>query len=134
MGTDTFVSIEHVTANYGDDTLIGNEEGNWFWTFAGTDTLTGNGGNDLFTVGYGTKVLNGGVGSDTVEISDTAFEPLYTQDGIIVSLLKQGQAQATGVGNWTLTNIENLSGFYGNDQFSGDNNANILSGEGVTTA
>ena len=27
MGIDTFVGIEHITANYGDDTLIGNEAG-----------------------------------------------------------------------------------------------------------
>lgn len=130
MGTDTFVGIEHVTANYGDDTLIGNDVGNWFWTFSGTDTLTGNGGDDLFTVGAGTKIISGGSGSDTVEIADTAFEPAYTAAGVIVSLLKQGQAQVTGVGSWTLTGIENLSGFYGNDQLTGDNNANILSGEG----
>lgn len=130
MGTDTFVGIEHITANYGDDTLIGNEDGNWFWTFSGTDRLTGNGGDDLFTVGLGTKILNGGTGSDTVEIVDMAFEPAYTVDGVVISLLKQGQAQATGVGSWTLTSIENLSGYYGNDQLTGDNNVNILSGEG----
>jgi len=130
MGTDTFIGIEHITANYGDDTLTGNDAGNWFWTFNGTDTLRGNGGDDLFTTGIGTKILDGGSGSDTVEVSDTAFEPLYTDAGVAISLLKQGQAQAVGIGNWTLTSIENLSGFYGADRFIGDNNANILAGEG----
>ena len=130
MGTDTFVGIEHITANYGDDWLIGNDAANWFWTFSGTDVLTGNGGDDLFTVGLGDKVLDGGIGSDTVEILDLAFEPAYTSAGIVVSLLLQGQVQATGVGMWNLTGIENLSGSYGDDQFTGDNNANILAGEG----
>jgi Ca2+-binding RTX toxin-like protein len=130
MGTDTFIGIEHITANYGDDTLIGNDAGNWFWTFNGTDTLTGNGGDDMFTVGLGTKVIDGGTGADTVEIIDLAFEPLYTADGVAVSLLQQGQAQETGIGAFTLTSIENLSGFYGSDEFTGDDNANILAGEG----
>jgi len=130
MGTDTFIGIEHITANYGDDTLTGNDSGNWFWTFNGTDTLRGNGGDDLFTTGIGTKILDGGSGSDTVEVSDTAFEPLYTDAGVAISLLKQGQVQAVGIGDWTLTSIENLTGFYGADRFTGDNNANILAGEG----
>jgi Ca2+-binding RTX toxin-like protein len=128
MGTDTFIGIEHITANYGDDTLIGNEAGNWFWTFSGTDNLSGNGGNDYFTVGAGDKIADGGIGVDTIEISDTAFVPLYGAGGIAVSLGLQGSAQATGVGNWTLTNIENLGGSWGADRLNGDANANILAG------
>ena len=45
-----------------------------------------------------------------------------------MSLALQGAAQATGVGNWTLTNIENLGGWYGDDELTGDDNANILAG------
>ena len=56
--------------------------------------------------------------------------PHYGADGITVSLALQGQAQATGVGNWTLTGIENLSGNFGDDEFTGDDNANILAGIG----
>jgi len=128
MGTDTFLGIEHITANYGNDTLTGNEAANWFWTFSGNDVLSGNGGNDYFTVGQGDKVADGGSGSDTIEISDTAFTPAYTAAGITVSLALQGTAQATGVGNWTLTNMENLGGSFGADRLTGDANANILAG------
>ena len=128
MGTDTFVGIEHITANYGNDTLTGNEAANWFWTFNGTDVLSGNGGNDYFTVGQGDKTADGGTGSDTIEIIDTAYQPLYTAAGITVSLALQGAAQATGVGNWTLTNMENLGGSWGADRLTGDANANILAG------
>ena len=128
-GHDTLIGIEHVTATYQDDTLIGNDVGNWFWTFSGTDTMSGLGGDDYFTVGLGTKTINGGTGVDTVEIIDLAYTPAYTEAGIAVSLLLQNKAQATGVGSWTLTSIENLSGFYGADRLTGDANANILAGE-----
>jgi len=93
-------------------------------------TLFGHGGDDYFTVGQGTKVIDGGTGSDTVEIDDQAWVPAYTADGITVSLVLQGLAQATGVGNWTLTGIENLSGSFGSDEFTGDGNDNTLAGAG----
>ncbi len=128
MGTDTFVGIEHITANYGNDTLTGNEAANWFWTFNGTDILSGNGGNDYFTVGLGDKTADGGTGVDTIEVLDLAFEPAYTADGITVSLALQGAAQATGIGNWTLTSMENLGGSWGADELTGDANDNILAG------
>ncbi|UUR07176.1 calcium-binding protein [Sphingomonas glaciei] len=128
MGIDTFIGIEHITSNYGNDTLIGNEADNWFWTFSGTDTLSGNGGNDYFTVGLGDKIADGGSGNDTIEVYDLAFQPAYTSAGITVSLALQGTAQATGIGNWTLTNIENLGGSFGADRLTGDGNANILAG------
>ena len=128
MGTDTFVGIEHITANYGNDTLIGNEAANWFWTFSGSDNLSGNGGDDYFTVGQGDKMADGGAGVDTIEILDLAYQPAYTADGITVSLALQGMAQATGVGTWTLTNMENLGGSWGADELTGDANANILAG------
>lgn len=128
QGLDTFVSIDHVTATYGDDTLVGNGAANWFWTFSGTDTLSGNGGNDYFTVGLGNKTADGGSGIDTIEIYDLAWEPLYTAAGITVSLALQGSAQQTGVGAWTISNMENLGGYFGADELTGDGNANILAG------
>jgi Ca2+-binding RTX toxin-like protein len=128
QGVDTLISIEHITATYGDDTLTGNDAANWFWTFSGTDRLSGNGGNDYFTVGLGDKFIDGGSGTDTVDILDLAFAPSYTNAGVTVSLLAQGSAQATGIGNWTLTSIENLGGWYGNDRLTGDGNANVLAG------
>ena len=129
LGNDTLIGIEHVTAGYGDDTLIGNESGNWFWAFSGTDTLIGNGGDDYFTVGLGTKHIDGGEGADTLEIIDMAFAPAYTADGVTISLLTQGESQETGIGSFWIDGIENLSGFYGSDSFTGDNGVNILAGE-----
>jgi len=128
QGTDTLLSIEHITATYGNDTLIGNEFANWFWTFSGNDTLTGNGGNDYFTVGDGNKVVSGGSGIDTLEIAEFAYVPLYTAEGITVTLATPGAAQSVGTGTWTITGVENLGGFNGDDDFTGDDNVNVLAG------
>ncbi|MCH8617149.1 calcium-binding protein [Sphingomonas sp. SM33] len=127
-GNDTLIGIEHITATNFDDNLTGNDSGNWLWSLSGNDTLAGNGGDDLFTVGQGNKIIDGGTGTDTVEILDQAFFQLYTEDGITLSLAKQGTVQATEVGDWTLTNIENLGGWYGNDHLTGDGKANVLLG------
>ncbi|UUR08106.1 beta strand repeat-containing protein [Sphingomonas glaciei] len=128
QGFDTLVSIEHVTATYGDDILTGNEAQNWFWSFSGSDQLSGNGGDDYFTVGRGNKIISGGEGIDTVDILDLATSPLDTLNGLTISLALQGTPQATGTGNWTLSGIENLGGWYGNDKLIGDGNGNVLAG------
>jgi len=130
LGVDTLLGIEHVNTTFGNDTVHGNDAANWIWTYGGFDQLYGHGGDDYFTVGRDDKVIDGGDGSDTVEIDDDALSPLYGANGITVDLRLQGQAQATGTGNWTLTGIENLSGNFGNDRFTGDANANILAGAG----
>ncbi|QNM83879.1 hypothetical protein H8M03_06070 [Sphingomonas sabuli] len=129
QGTDTLVSIEHISATYGNDTLTGNAAANWFWSFGGYDVLSGNGGNDYFTVGAGDKAIDGGTGVDTVEIFDLGYAQIYQANGgISVSLMLQGQAQSTGTGNWTLTNVENLGGAELNDVLIGDNANNVLAG------
>ncbi len=130
LGIDTLTGIEHVNTTYGNDTVNGNAAGNWLWTNAGFDQLFGHGGDDFFTVGRDDKIIDGGDGSDTVEIDDQAYTPLYGANGITVDLRQQGQAQSTETGNWTLSNIENLSGNYGADRFYGDDGANILAGAG----
>ncbi|HEX2802634.1 MAG TPA: calcium-binding protein [Sphingomicrobium sp.] len=129
QGNDRLVSIEHITSNYGNDTLTGNAAANWFWTFSGFDTLSGNGGNDYFTVGADDKVVDGGDGIDTIEIADFSYAQVYQNaGGITVSLELQGAAQWVGTGYWTLSNIENLGGFSHNDHLTGDSNANVLLG------
>jgi Ca2+-binding RTX toxin-like protein len=128
-GTDTISGIEHITATNQNDTLTGTEDANWFWTFAGNDVLSGGGGDDLFTVASGNKIINGGTGSDTVQVFDQSSNPVYTSAGITVSLQLQGTAQATGIGSWTLTNVENLVGGGGNDTLTGDNGNNVILGD-----
>lgn len=128
LGLDTLTGIEWITAGYGNDTLTGDAADNWFWTFGGNDVLSGNDGDDFFTVGAGDKVVDGGAGNDTLDIADLALSPVYTAAGVDISLALQGQAQATGIGAFTLTAVENLGGFYGADRLTGDAAANVLAG------
>ena len=132
MGWDTLVNIENVSGTAFADTLTGDDNDNWLWgstggfgSTANNDILSGGGGNDLLTVGYGVHSLSGGSGTDTVR---------YTENGgpevdLTLSLAAQGGAQSTGAGDWTLTDIENLSGGLLNDLLTGDGNANVLAGD-----
>ncbi|HEY6661371.1 MAG TPA: calcium-binding protein, partial [Sphingomicrobium sp.] len=126
QGMDTLTGIEHVSGTAFDDTLTGDGGDNWIWGQGGTDVLTGNGGNDLVTAGApGDLIADGGSGTDTLSVNDNgAGSP-----GVTVSLALQGGAQATGIGTYTLSEFENLSGSSGNDTLTGDGNNNLLAGD-----
>ncbi|NTS66788.1 M10 family metallopeptidase C-terminal domain-containing protein, partial [Sphingomonas sp. HHU CXW] len=95
----------------GNDTLIG---------LGGNDTLDGGNGDDLLLGGSGDNTLIGGAGTDTASYADATV-------GVTVDLSIFG-AQATGVGNDTLTGIENLLGSTFADTLTGDAGANRLDG------
>ncbi|WP_309087228.1 type I secretion C-terminal target domain-containing protein [Phenylobacterium sp.] len=127
-GTDTLISIEHVTGSNGSDNITGNDGDNWLWGLdQGTETINGGGGNDLVFVGAGAHVLDGGAGTgDTL-----GFYAMSLVYPIQVSLAAQGGPQTTGNGSMTLTGFENLSGTtWGGDTLTGDGNANVLAGWG----
>ena len=136
QGMDTLTGIENLSGTVFADMLIGDGGDNWLWgstaNFGGTtsatnnDTINGNGGNDLIEVGIGNHVVDGGADNDTFRFTENFT---VTDPGISVSLLLQGSAQASGSGNWTLSNFENLSGGQGNDTLTGDGNANRITGE-----
>ena len=137
QGWDTLTGIEYVSGTPFADTLTGDANDNILWGSAATidvasnwvstsnnDTLDGGDGNDLLVVGIGNQRLIGGNGTDTV-----AFTENFGDDPPIhVSVALQGAPQDTGVGMWTLTGIENLSGGDDSDQLTGDVNANVLAG------
>ena len=135
QGNDTLVGIEHVSGTIFGDVLTGNDGDNWIWgspatladatiSAANNDVLDGQGGNDLLVVGIGNHSIDGGTGTDTLAFTENA----NNDPAVSVSLALQGAAQVTGQGNWTITNIENLSGGTNNDTLTGDGNANILGG------
>ena len=126
QGNDTLISIEHVSGTSFDDTLIGNGGDNWVWGEGGNDTLSGGGGNDLVQTGApGNVVADGGAGTDTLSVSDNGAGSAP----VTVSLALQGVAQATGIGTYTLTGFENLSGSSAGDTLTGDGGANVLAGD-----
>lgn len=64
-GSDTLVSIEHLTGSAYADTLTGNAGANTIQGGAGNDTISGGAGNDSLRGGLGNDRLNGGTGNDT---------------------------------------------------------------------
>ena len=130
-GFDVLTGIEHVFSSYyaSNDTLIGDDGGNWFFATGGNDNLAGNGGDDLFTLGTGDKTIDGGDGSDTVQIWEIAGTDYnQTPVNLTISLGPDGGSQSTGGVTFTLTGIENLSTWKGNDTLVGDGADNILAG------
>lgn len=87
------------------------------------DILTGDAIDNVIEGGLGDDTLNGGgntVAGDTASYAGAA-------NAVNVSLAIAG-AQATGVGNDTLSNFENLLGSVYDDTLTGDGNNNVLDG------
>lgn len=117
---DTIVNIENVVGNSGDDTFGGDTQDNRF---------EGREGDDNFIASGGADVLFGGVGLDTVDYSS------FASAGFIDVAL-EGEAQSVvnvaGSDNDVISGIENVVGTSGADSIIGDEQANILEGEGGT--
>jgi Ca2+-binding RTX toxin-like protein len=132
QGIDTLTGIEALSGTPFNDSLTGDNDVNWlisadFDAAGGDDQLYGMGGNDLLEVAAGNHLLDGGADVDTLSFNALGFE---LTGGVTVSLLLQGIAQATGLGNMTISNVENLSGTRNADVLTGDGGANSLYGAG----
>jgi Ca2+-binding RTX toxin-like protein len=100
-GSDTLQGIEIVFGSFeGDDVLLGDDGPNAFHGFGGDDVIDGRGGVDLYTFSQ-------------------APEP-------VVADLETGEA--TGEGNDTLSNIEDLIGSLFDDELRGTDGPNLLLG------
>ncbi|NEQ52761.1 MAG: calcium-binding protein, partial [Leptolyngbya sp. SIO3F4] len=120
---DQLQNLEGVIGSIYDDILIGNSNDNVIAALSGNDLLIGNEGFD---------VLDGSDGSDTASyIRDpngvTVFLEFLFTPGVGLAFDGFG---ATDL----LLDIENVTGSAGNDQITGDNNANtIFAGAGNDT-
>lgn len=85
-----------------------------------SDLLKGKGGEDTLIGGAGDDTLIGGTGRDTASFTQSA-------NGVTASLQA---GTATGEGNDTLLQVENLFGSEHGDSLTGDKYANQLSGSG----
>ncbi len=61
---DDFINISSVRAGTGNDTMIGNDQHNFFWGNDGDDVIFGEGGDDIIAGGRGNDALRGGDGAD----------------------------------------------------------------------
>jgi Ca2+-binding RTX toxin-like protein len=112
--------VDTLTAGAGNDTLVGG---------SGNDQLTGSGGNDLYlfdadtALGTDRVTEASGGGADTIDFSGTAA-------GVALNLGIVGNQTVNGnlVINLSASQVENASGGDGNDTFTGNTQANVLSG------
>jgi serralysin len=65
-GSDTLISIEHLSGSAFNDVLGGNSGNNDLKGGSGNDQLNGGGGNDALEGGNGDDILNGGSGADAL--------------------------------------------------------------------
>ncbi len=108
---DAFFSVENLTGGDGDDILIGDGNEN---------ILSGGAGDDELTGGLGDDTLDGGAGNDTASYRDRSVD--------VTASLAAGTGGVSGETDSYLS-IENLAGGEGQDQLTGDGNANKLFGQ-----
>ncbi|MBK8177018.1 MAG: calcium-binding protein [Rhodospirillales bacterium] len=144
--TDTLISLSHVESSNGNDTVTGDSDintlkgnnGNDFLYGgggndnlqggAGDDRLFGDDGNDLLQGGDGYDYLTGGNGNDTLDggAGTDVADYRYSSANWTINL-------ATGVATSgsetdTLISLSHVQGSNGNDNVTGDSNANTLIG------
>ncbi|HJV53156.1 MAG TPA: hypothetical protein VJ652_16935, partial [Noviherbaspirillum sp.] len=113
---------DSVSGDEGDDTVMGGAGNDTLDGGTGDDSVHGGDGDDVLRGGAGNDTLDGGAGNDTADYSDDTL-------GVDVDLGgAPGTATGPGIGNDTLTGIENVTGGSGNDTLHGDDNDNTLEG------
>lgn len=117
-GSDTLSGIENVTGGTGNNTMTDN---------ALSNTLTGGNGNDVFmmTADNTLDSVAGGQGIDTLNYTASVSNLTINLAGLPVVF-----GSGTGLGLDVFSGIENFTGGAGNDNITGDNQANTLIGGG----
>jgi serralysin len=114
--------IENAIGGSGTDIITGNDSDNSLQGNGGTDTLNGGIGNDHLWGGAGADVHNGGVGGiDYARYDDANW------GNLVISLSTPSSNTGAAAGD-TYIDIEAVIGGTGDDQITGNNNANYLYG------
>lgn len=122
--------VENVIGGAGNDTINGSPQNNrlegrggndTLFGEAGQDTLEGGEGNDTLIDFYGKTVLKGGNGNDTADYSQHSAGCNLSLDGVA----NDGES---GEGDNIFSDVENITGGYGDDTIFGNANANTLKG------
>ncbi len=135
-GTGGIKNIGIVIGGSGNDTLIGDNNGDVLMGNGGNDTLSGGSGRDLLFGGTGSDILNGGAGQDILFDSTTNFGSNWSAIDSLFAFWKTGsdttfssrvsQLKAGGVSGVPSLNASNvlsdsfsdiLTGGQGNDWF-----------------
>lgn len=98
------VVIENAFGGSGNDTLTGNEVGNFMRGNAGVDILTGNQGNDTLEGGSNDDQLYGGEGDDTLDggAGNDVMQGGIGNDTYLVSAITEAPVENAGAGTDTV--------------------------------
>lgn len=133
---DTYTGIEGLVGCAGNDTMIGDGQGNFLFGSGGTDLVYGGAGNDYLSGDGGGDHLWGGAGADAHHGgSDAGVDYARYDDanwGNLTLRLDNSalNAGAAAAGD-TYTGIEGLVGGAGSDVVIGNGAANWLFGQGA---
>lgn len=113
---------DFLRGNDGSDEIIGGEGDDFLYGGDGDDKLYGGEGNDEMQGGAGADYIDGGAGTNTLSYY-TSKEAVYVN--LQTYEFKGGDAEGDKI-----FNITNISGSTFDDVLIGDDQANILNGEG----
>jgi Ca2+-binding RTX toxin-like protein len=119
-GSDTLSNLEDLIGSAHNDTLTGNDTGNFINAGGGNDTINAGGGNDTVRGGPGNDTVDGGTGTDYL---DYRLAPAP-----VTATLATSPGSASGDGTDSLTAVENFLGSGFNDTLTGSDLANNLNG------
>ncbi|MFC3181955.1 calcium-binding protein [Cypionkella sinensis] len=136
-GHDNFTGTRFadvINGGDGNDSLYGGNGNDRLDGGSGNDSLVGGAGNDSLTGGLGDDRLQNDAGNDTLDGGGGNDTAVFVGSAAATVSLALGTAQVTGYGTDTLRYIENLLTGSGNDDLTGNSNANRLqSGAGDDT-
>lgn len=130
-GADTGV-LKTIYTGIGNDVINGGALDEVIYGEAGNDTIRGGDGIDTIYGGANNDLIYGGIDGDTV-YGGSESDTLDFSDILATNLVIDMSNQSTTVGTVninasTFSEIENITGGSGNDQITGDTNANTLKG------
>ena len=115
----------------GDDVIRGGEGRDFLDGGAGNDVLYGDAGRDIFIASAGIDHFYGGADDDYVSFYDLFFTAGVgndTQRGVEVDL-DVSTVNIFGIGDYTLTDIEDIGGTFWADFIQGNDQGNTIFGE-----
>ncbi|ESQ77680.1 S-layer family protein [Asticcacaulis sp. AC402] len=147
-GSDRLFDLAPFDGNGGNDSVYGGDGNDILSAGSGANLMDGGNGNDLFyNTSFEDETLVGGDGNDTVYYGSSAPVDIigngadnvdggagtdlldYSKlTGDLIVDLSLALQQNTGFNQLTVTGVENIVGGAGNDDFTGNDDANALNG------